>query len=294
MSIEIEGLTPFKTGKVRDIYKIENQFLIVATDRISAFDYILPNEIPDKGKVLNQLSLFWFDLLKDIVPTHLITADVEHYPESLKPFTKDLKYRSMIVKEAEVVPFECVARGYIEGSGWKDYQSTGKICGIDLPSGLRRGDKLPSPIFTPATKEDSGHDINIDIDYMANEIGRDKAESLKKITLDLYSTAADYALSKGIIIADTKFEFGIIDGEILLIDEVLTPDSSRFWPADNYNPGAVQLSYDKQFVREYLESINWDKKPPVPELSGEIIRKTREKYLDAYIKITGKTPDFAN
>lgn len=292
MSENSNELKPFKTGKVRDIYKFDSKLLITATDRISAFDFILPSMIPDKGKVLTQISLFWFEFFKDTIKNHLISAETGEFPEELSGFLSEFEQRSMLVKEAEVIPFECVARGYIEGSGWKDYGNTGSICGIRLPEGLRRGDKLPEPIFTPATKAEEGHDENVSFETMAESVGEEIAQKLKEYTLTLYTRAAEYAIGKGIIIADTKFEFGLFNDEIILIDEVLTPDSSRFWPVDEYKPGQAQKSFDKQFVRDYLESIEWDKKPPVPHLPDEIIQKTRAKYLEAYRLLTGREPDF--
>jgi phosphoribosylaminoimidazole-succinocarboxamide synthase len=288
----IDKLELVKHGKVRDIYRCNGDLLIVATDRISAFDYILPQSIPDKGKILTQISLFWFDLFHDKVRNHLISSDTSEYPVKMQTFSSELAYRSMLVKKAEVVPFECVARGYLEGSGWKDYLETGSVCGIKLPSGLPRGSKLPEPIFTPATKAEAGHDLNVDFKYMAEQIGVDTASRMRDMTLQLYTAAADYAMKKGIIIADTKFEFGFFDGEIILVDEVFTPDSSRFWPLDEYKPGQAQKSFDKQYVRDYLESIKWDKKPPVPDLPDEIIKRTREKYIEAYTRLTERKPNF--
>lgn len=292
MSEIFKNLDLVKQGKVRDVYNCGGNLLIVATDRISAFDYILPQPIPDKGKILTQISIFWFDFFKDMVKNHLISTNPDEYPNETEPYRKQLAFRSMLVKKADVMPFECVARGYIEGSGWKDYLSSGKICGIDLPRGLKRGDKLPEPIFTPATKADVGHDLNVDFKYMTDQIGFENASKARDITISLYTKAAEYALKKGIIIADTKFEFGYSDGELILIDELFTPDSSRFWPLDEYNPGASQKSFDKQFVRDYLESIKWDKNPPVPDLPAEVIKGTREKYIEAYMKLTNKKPDF--
>jgi len=288
----IDKLKLVKQGKVRDVYRCNGDLLIVATDRISAFDYILPQLIPDKGKILTQISLFWFDFFCDKVRNHLISAETSEYPAETMPFRSALAYRSMLVKKAEVVPFECVARGYIEGSGWKDYLGTGSVCGIKLPSGLKRGDKLPEPIFTPATKADTGHDLNVDFNYMAKHIGMDTASRVRDLTLQLYAEAADFALTKGIIIADTKFEFGFFDGELILVDEVFTPDSSRFWPLDEYKPGYAQKSFDKQYVRDYLEGIKWNKKPPVPDLPESVVKRTREKYIEAYTKLTERRPNF--
>ncbi len=262
--------------------------LIVATDRISAFDYILPTGIPDKGKVLNQLSIFWFDFLRELTPTHFITANVDEYPSALRPFRDQLAGRSMLVKRAQMVEIECVARGYLAGSGWKEYKAQSTVCGIPLPAGLRESDRLPEPIFTPSTKAQSGHDENISFERMCSIVGADLGARLRDLTLKIYSRAAAYAETKGVIIADTKFEFGFVDGELVLGDEVLTPDSSRFWPADSYKPGGAQFSYDKQYVRDYLESIHWDKQPPAPPLPDEVARKTSEKYRQAYQVLTGK------
>jgi len=278
---------PYARGKVRDVYRIGEQLLIVATDRISAFDYILPTGIPDKGKVLTQLSIFWFDFLRDVTPTHFLTAKVEDYPEPLPRFRDQLEGRSMLVKRANMIEIECVARGYISGSGWKEYRETGAVCGIRLPSGLRESDRLPEPIFTPATKAQTGHDENISFARVCSSIGEDLAARLRDLTLKIYAFAASYAETKGIIIADTKFEFGFVGGELVLGDEVLTPDSSRFWPADSYQPGGPQLSYDKQFVRDYLESVRWNKQPPAPELPAEVAQKTSDKYRQAYRALTG-------
>jgi phosphoribosylaminoimidazole-succinocarboxamide synthase len=285
---ELAALTLHGRGKVRDIYEAGDDLLFIASDRISAFDHILPTLIPDKGKVLTQLSLFWFDSLQDVVPNHLISARVKEYPESLRDFADQLRGRSMLVRRAKMFPVECVARGYLSGSGWKEYQQTQAVCGIPLPSGLRESDRLPEPIFTPATKSSSGHDINIPFTEMVKIIGRESAEKLRDLTLRIYSLATEHANKRGIIIADTKFEFGLIDGNIALADEVLTPDSSRFWPAESYRPGGPQLSYDKQFVRDYLESIRWDKNSPAPALPDHVVLKTREKYIQAYRQLSGK------
>jgi len=274
-------------GKVRDVYRIDGQLLIVATDRISAFDYILPTGIPDKGRVLTQLSLFWFDFLKDLTPNHLLTADVDQFPKPLLPFREQLEGRSMLVKRAEMIEVECVARGYISGSGWKEYRENGTVCGIPLPAGLRESDKLPEPIFTPATKAQTGHDENISFERTCSLIGADLAATLRERTLAIYTRAARFAETRGIIIADTKFEFGFVDGELVLADEVLTPDSSRFWPAETYRAGGPQFSFDKQFVRDYLESIRWNKQPPAPPLPEEVAVKTGEKYRQAYRELTG-------
>jgi phosphoribosylaminoimidazole-succinocarboxamide synthase len=279
---------PVRRGKVRDVYDLGDELLIVATDRISAFDCIMPNGIPDKGRILTALSLFWFRRFADEFENHLIVTDVENYPASLRPFAQQIEGRSMLVKKAQVVPIECVARGYLAGSGWKEYQQTQTVCGIKLPAGLRQCDKLPQPIFTPATKEESGHDINISYEEAARRVGEPLAASLREKTLALYTRAADYAATRGIIIADTKFEFGRFDGWLILVDEVLTPDSSRFWPAEKYQPGRDQESFDKQFVRNWLEQQPWDKTPPAPALPGDIVEGTRKRYLEAYERITGK------
>ena len=277
------------SGKVRDVYNVgSDRLLFVATDRISAFDYVLASGIPAKGRVLTQISLFWFNFLKDIVPNHLVTANVEEYPEALRKYADQLRGRSMLVTRANMYPVECVVRGYLSGSGWKEYQQTGKVCGIELPKGLRESDKLPEPIFTPSTKAASGHDENISFDEMVKHVGRVDSEKLRELTLAVYNKAANYALTKGIIIADTKFEFGQTASGVILADEVLTPDSSRFWPADTYAPGKSQLSYDKQYVRDYLEEIHWEKKPPAPALPEAVQQNTSAKYVEAYRKLTGK------
>ncbi len=279
-----------RRGKVRDVYAVDGDtLLIVATDRISAFDVVLPNAIPEKGRVLTALTLFWLDLIRDIVPNHLITADVARYPAPLRRYAAELEGRSMLVRRAEVVPFECVARGYLAGSGWKEYQKTGAVCGIPLPAGLREAEKLPRPIFTPATKAEAGHDINVSEAEMAKSVGAEPTARLKQLTLAVYTRAADYAATRGIIIADTKFEFGRAGGEIILVDEVLTPDSSRFWPASEYAPGMSPPSFDKQYVRDYLETLTWNKQPPAPPLPPEVVRRTTEKYLEAYRLLTGKS-----
>jgi len=279
-----------RRGKVRDVYAVDGDtLLIVATDRISAFDVVLPNAIPEKGRVLTALTLFWLDLIRDIVPNHLITPDVARYPAPLRRYAAELEGRSMLVRRAEVVPFECVARGYLAGSGWKEYQKTGAVCGIPLPAGLREAEKLPRPIFTPATKAEAGHDINVSEAEMAKSVGAELTARLKQLTLAVYTRAADYAATRGIIIADTKFEFGRAGGEIILVDEVLTPDSSRFWPASEYVPGMSPPSFDKQYVRDYLETLTWNKQPPAPPLPPEVVRRTTEKYLEAYRLLTGKS-----
>ena len=286
----LPGIPLRARGKVRDVYSIgEDRLLIIATDRISAFDYILATGIPDKGRVLTAMSLFWFDFLKDVTPNHLVSANVDEYPSSLHPFRDQLEGRSMLVHRANMVDVECVARGYISGSGWKDYKRTGAICGIPLPAGLKESDKLPEPIFTPATKAQTGHDENVSFDLVAAQIGIDLTNRLRDLTLAIYRKASDYAATKGIILADTKFEFGFVGEQLLLGDEVLTPDSSRFWPAATYAPGGAQQSYDKQFVRDYLESIQWNKQPPAPALPDEIAQHTREKYKQAYRELTGRS-----
>lgn len=277
------------SGKVRDVYRLDNEHLLfVATDRISAFDYVLGTGIPGKGQVLTQISLFWFDFLKNIVPNHVVTADVDRYPAIVQKYAKQLRGRSMMVVRGDMFPVECVVRGYLSGSGWKEYQASGKVCGISLPAGLKESDKLPQPIFTPATKATTGHDENISFETMCKIVDPEEARRLREISLLLYTTAADYARERGIIIADTKFEFGHTAAGITLADEVLTPDSSRFWPADRYTPGNAQESYDKQYVRDYLEQIRWDKKPPAPSLPPEIARRTSDKYLEAYRQLTGR------
>jgi len=280
---------PARRGKVRDVYDLGERLLIVATDRISAFDYVMPNGIPDKGRILTALSLFWFDKLAGRFENHLLESDVSHYPTELRRFEPQLRGRSMLVRKARVIPIECVARGYLAGSGWKEYRQTGTVCGVRLPPGLRQCDRLPEPIFTPATKEESGHDVNIDFAEAARRVGANVAESLRSRTLEIYRGAAAYAESRGVIIADTKFEFGQLpDGRLILVDEVLTPDSSRFWPADEYQPGRDQPSFDKQFVRNYLEGLDWDKTPPAPPLPPDVVEGTRQRYLEAYEKLTGR------
>lgn len=279
------GLTPAARGKVRDIYDLGDQLLIVATDRLSAFDVVMPTPIPDKGNVLTQLSLFWFELLKDIVPNHVLSST--DFPAPFEPFREQLAGRSMLVRKTQPLPIECVVRGYLSGSGWKEYKSTGKVCGIALPSGLRESDKLPEPIFTPATKATSGHDENISFERAADLIGAPLAEKVRAISLEIYNRAADYAAPRGVILADTKFEFGLLNNQLIWIDEALTPDSSRFWPAAQYSPGGPQPSFDKQFVRDYLERIQWPKTPPGPTLSPEVVAATRAKYREAYRLLVG-------
>jgi phosphoribosylaminoimidazole-succinocarboxamide synthase len=289
---EIPSLELHASGKVRDVYQLDAKHLLfVATDRISAFDYVLATGIPHKGRVLTQISLFWFGFLRELVPNHLVTADVKSYPAAVQDYADQLAGRSMMVLRAEMVPVECVVRGYISGSAWKEYKASGKVCGIELPMGLRESDKLPQPIFTPATKATSGHDENIPFEEMERIVGSERSRQLRDISLKIYTQAADYARAKGIIIADTKFEFGITSQGITLADEVLTPDSSRFWPADKYQPGRAQDSYDKQYVRDYLEEIRWNKQPPAPALPPDVARQTSEKYLEAYGRLTGRELD---
>ncbi|MCG3163796.1 MAG: Phosphoribosylaminoimidazole-succinocarboxamide synthase [Acidobacteria bacterium] len=298
-SERIPELKFLRSGKVRDIYEIDgDRLLIVATDRISAFDCVLPNAIPHKGQVLTQISKFWFDRFSTLVENHLIAADMSEFSAELRGALPEesksrLAGRSMLVRRAEVIPFECVVRGYLAGSGWKEYQQTGMICGHRLPEGLVESAKLPEPIFTPATKAEEGHDINVTIDVMAQALGEDLTTRLEEISLKIYREAAQYAETRGIIICDTKFEFGLRDGRLILVDEVLTPDSSRFWPRDSYAPGKPQPSFDKQFVRDYLETLDWDKRPPAPALPGEVIKVTSEKYLEAYRLLTGYDLPFA-
>jgi phosphoribosylaminoimidazole-succinocarboxamide synthase len=280
------------SGKVRDVYEVNDEHLLfVATDRISAFDYVLATGIPHKGRVLSQISLFWFDFLSDVVPNHLVTADVDRYPQALHKYADQLRGRSMLVQRAEMFPVECVVRGYISGSAWKEYTAAGEVCGIKLPAGLRESDALPEPLFTPATKATSGHDENISFDRMCKIVGTETASHLRDLTLRIYKKTAACARQRGIIIADTKFEFGRTAKGITLADEVLTPDSSRFWPADRYVPGRSQESYDKQYVRDYLEEIRWNKQPPAPALPPEVARRTSEKYLEAYFQLTGRKLD---
>jgi phosphoribosylaminoimidazole-succinocarboxamide synthase len=286
---DFAGLKLLARGKVRDIYDLGDRLLIVATDRLSAFDVILPTPIPDKGRVLTQLSLFWFEKLRGTVPHHVINAT--EFSGELAPYSESLRGRSMIVRKTQPVPIECVARGYISGSGWKDYRATGKICGIPLPAGLKESDKLPNPIFTPATKATTGHDENISFEQTASQIGESLALRLRDITLEVYRRASEFAAERGIIIADTKLEFGIDNGELVWIDEALTPDSSRFWPADEYAPGKAQPSFDKQYVRDYLERIGWSKQPPAPALPADVVNATRAKYREAYKRLTGRELD---
>ena len=288
INVKLPGIPLFKRGKVRDVFDLGDRLLIVATDRISAFDSVIPTPIPDKGKILNMLSLFWFNYTKNIIANHIVTADVKKYPKELQKYSEMLDKRSVIAKKAKLIEIECVVRGYLSGSAWEEYKKKGSVSGIKLPSGLKESSRLTRPIFTPSTKEASGHDINITESDMRKIVGEKTADILKTKTLDVYKAACRHAESKGIIISDTKFEFGELDGNVILIDEILTPDSSRFWPMDAYREGGTQKSYDKQFVRDYLLSIKWDKNPPAPPLPDEVVRKTREKYLEAYEKLTGE------
>lgn len=295
MSSHAISQTEFKTlplkgrGKVRDIYDLGETLLIVATDRISAFDVVMPNPVPDKGKVLTQLSAFWFNLTREIIPNHVVSTDVRDFPEECLPYSDALEGRSMLVIKTEVLPIECIVRGYLSGSGWEDYRKTGTVCGIPLPEGLTESSRLGKPIFTPSTKAEQGlHDENITFEKMEQVVGQDLARRLRSASIDVYQRARDYAEQRGILIADTKMEFGMKDGKLILIDELLTPDSSRFWPKEGYRPGAPQKSFDKQFLRDYLLSIRWNKTPPAPQLPREIIDQTREKYLEAYARLVGK------
>jgi phosphoribosylaminoimidazole-succinocarboxamide synthase len=285
---KLPGIPLFKRGKVRDVYDMGDELLVVATDRLSAFDVVLPTGIPGKGIVLTQLSLFWFDLLKDVLPNHVRTAKVAEYPASLQPFADQLEGRSMLVTKTDVLPVECVVRGYITGSGFKDYKRTGSVCGIALPAGLRDSDRLEPAIFTPATKAETGHDENISFETMAATVGRQRADEARRVSLEIYERARAYAEARGIILADTKFEFGVRDGRLIWIDEALTPDSSRFWPRAAYAPGRSQPSFDKQFVRDYLETLDWDKQPPGPELPPEVVARTVEKYVEAHDRLRGE------
>jgi phosphoribosylaminoimidazole-succinocarboxamide synthase len=288
MQTELSGMKLHARGKVRDIYDLGEHYLIVATDRLSAFDVVLPTPIPDKGKVLTQMSAFWFDFFKDFIPNHVVSTSVDDFPANLRPFREQIDGRSMLVKKAKVFPVECVARGFLTGSGLRDYNKTGTVCGIRLPAGLRDSDRLPEPIFTPATKAETGHDENISEEQAAGIIGADNIRRLKEFTLQIYRRAVEYAIGRGIIICDTKFEFGTIDGRTSIVDEMLTPDSSRFWPADQYSPGKPQPSFDKQFVRDYLERIGWNKQPPAPELPEDVVKATSGKYKEALRILTGR------
>jgi phosphoribosylaminoimidazole-succinocarboxamide synthase len=290
LQTDFPDLELYASGKVRDVYRVDNEHLLfVATDRISAFDYVLGSGIPNKGKVLTQISLFWFDFLKDVVANHVVTSKVDEYPLPLRKYADQLRGRSMLVVHANMCPVECVVRGYLSGSGWKEYQAKGAVCGIELPKGMRESDKLPEPIFTPATKATTGHDENIPFADMKRLVGPERAEELRGISQTIYRKASEHAAKCGILIADTKFEFGTTAAGVVLADEVLTPDSSRFWPADKYSPGSAQFSYDKQYVRDYLEQIKWDKKPPTPALPPEVVAKTSEKYVEAFRRLTGRT-----
>ncbi len=287
LETHLAGITLLGRGKVRDVYALDERLLIVASDRISAFDYVLATGIPNKGRVLTQLSAFWFDFLRDLTPSHFISASVDDYPEPLRQHRGQIEGRSMLVKRARMIDVECVARGYLAGSGWKEYTRTGAVCGIPLPAGLQESDRLPEPIFTPATKAQTGHDENITFEQVVRLVGDGMARRLRSLTLAIYSRAAAYAETRGIIIADTKFEFGLVGDTLILADEVLTPDSSRFWPRETYKPGGPQPSYDKQYVRDYLESVHWNKQPPAPALPPEVAARTSGKYLDAYRALTG-------
>jgi len=285
--VELPQLPLFKRGKVRHIYEIEDKLLFVATDRVSCFDVVLEDPIPYKGIVLTQLSIFWFELTRDIIPSHFITSSIKKISQ-LEPYSEILEGRSMVVRKTQPVPFECVVRGYLAGSGWRDYKKTGKVSGIALPAGLREAEKLKEPIFTPSTKEETGHDIAVTFEYMVDKIGEDLAVKIKEKSIELYQFGSQYAEQRGIIIADTKFEFGLLNGELILIDELFTPDSSRFWPKDEYQPGKSQVSFDKQYLRDWLESTGWDKTPPPPRLPQDVIQKTSEKYLLVFKMLTGR------
>jgi phosphoribosylaminoimidazole-succinocarboxamide synthase len=286
---QFEGLTLTKRGKVRDVYEVDHKLLIVASDRMSAFDVVMDDPIPDKGKILTAISLFWFKQLDDVVENHVLSADPSQYPPPCRKYTAQLEGRSMLVKKATPLPVECIVRGYLSGSGWADYQRTGGVCGIPLPKGLVESEKLPHPLFTPSTKAEKGiHDENISFDRAVDILGDERAEIVRDLSLKIYQFGSDLAAQKGIIIADTKFEFGIVDNRLILIDEVLTPDSSRFWPMDAYRPGGPQASFDKQFLRDYLESLDWPKKPPPPKLPPQIIEKTRDRYVEALQRLTGR------
>ena len=288
LGTDFKDIKLFRKGKVRDVYDLDDKLLIVATDRISAFDVILPNGVPDKGKILTQMARFWFDFSGQVLENHLITDDVSQYPDSLAAYADQISGRSMLVKKTEPIDIDCIVRGYISGSGWKEYQRDGAVSGVSLPTDLKESDRLSEPIFTPSTKSHEGHDVNIAYQEMENQIGKELAKTLKEKSIMLYSMATDKAREKGIIIADTKFEFGLLDGKTILIDEILTPDSSRFWPLNDYQPGRSQVSFDKQYVRNYLLSLDWDKTPPGPALPDEVLENTREKYLEAFEIITGR------
>jgi phosphoribosylaminoimidazole-succinocarboxamide synthase len=288
LQLDLPGIKKIKSGKVREIFDLGDRFLFVATDRISAFDCIMPNGIPHKGQVLTQISYFWFSQTEGFQPNHLISHAGDPLPANLQPFAAELNGRSMIVKKAQPLAIECVVRGYLAGSGWKEYRASQTVCGVNLPAGLKESSELPEPIFTPATKAETGHDENISFEQAARIVGTDIAEKARVASLRIYNTARNYARKRGIIIADTKFEFGLLDGDLILIDEVLTPDSSRFWPADQYQPGKGQPSFDKQFVRDYLETLDWDKNPPAPALPPDVVARTESKYLEAYERLTGQ------
>ena len=290
-AVDLPGVRHVRSGKVREVFELGEVYLFVATDRVSAYDCILPNGIPGKGRILTQLSVFWFERFRSRVPHHLVSCDVDEYPALLAPHRALLEGRSMLVRKAEMIPVECVARGYLAGSGWREYQATGTVAGQVLPAGYRQSAGLPAPLFTPATKAESGHDINISFEDLCGRVGAPTAERLRDLTLDLYTDAAAYARDRGILIADTKFEFGVIDGEITLADEALTPDSSRFWPADTYREGASPFSFDKQFIRDFLDTLDWDKTPPAPPLPEDIVRQSSEKYLEAFRRLTGQEPE---
>ncbi len=288
-TISLPGVIHLKSGKVREIFDVGDYYLLVATDRISAFDCVMPNGIPLKGQILNTLSAWWFEHLSSVTPNHIVETDDSHYPDSLKPYQEILRGRSMLVKKSTVIPVECVARGYLIGSGWKEYQATGTVCGIPLRPGYRLADKLDEAIFTPSSKADTGHDENITFDEVVHRVGAEVASHLRGVTLELYRRASEHAAACGIILADTKFEFGIeSSGKIILIDEALTPDSSRYWPADQYRPGTNPPSFDKQYVRDYLESLNWNKQPPAPRLPEDVVARTRDLYLEAFRRLTGR------
>lgn len=287
LKTEFSDLKLFKRGKVRDVYDLDDKLLIVSTDRISCFDVVLPAGIPSKGKVLTALSVFWFNFTKDVIPNHLISAEVKDFPQQVQKYAQTLEGRSMLVKKSKAVPVECVVRGYLAGSGWKEYKKEQSVCGITLPPRLKEAQQLPQVIFTPATKEETGHDMNVTQQYIEDTIGKALADTLKMVSIAIYKKASEYACSRGIIISDTKFEFGQDGDKLILIDEILTPDSSRFWPQDQYQPGRSQPSFDKQYVRDYLETLDWDKKPPAPDLPSEVVEKTTQKYLQALTMITG-------
>ncbi|HSD28234.1 MAG TPA: phosphoribosylaminoimidazolesuccinocarboxamide synthase [Vicinamibacteria bacterium] len=288
LETSLPGVALFRRGKVRDVYDFGGRLLIVATDRLSAFDVVLPTGIPGKGILLTQMSLFWFRLLADMIPNHVVTADVGDYPPGLRPFREQLEGRSMIVLKTDVLPVECVVRGYITGSGWKDYKATGSVCGIALPAGLRESDRVDPPVFTPATKAETGHDENISYETMARTVGEERAAEARRVSLEIYARARAHAEARGILLADTKFEFGVRDGRLVWVDEALTPDSSRFWPREGYAPGRPQPSFDKQFVRDYLETLRWDKTPPGPTLPPDVVARTVDKYVEAFERLRGE------